>query len=277
MPVVDLGAPAPPPTCTQWVTVDQLGCAVTGLASPDQVTLAIEAASEVLWALSGRRFGYCPVQVRPCRQRCITEPWPMLTERWSTYDYGLAPNLGTWFSWFSRCGACINLEGDCGCTRLAQIELPRPVGSISQVTVDGVVLAPNAYRVDRHRYLVRLDGGAWPTCQDMSLDLGQANTFGVSLLRGRAIPRAGTMAATELACELVKAYAGVKCKLPDRMTALTRNGVSITALDPMTFLTKGLSGMYRVDLFLASYNRNGLRRRGSVASPDDLRRRHQIV
>lgn len=281
MPVVDLGTVLPDATCTDWVDPTGLCCAVSGIASDEAIATAISSASSVLWALSGRRFGACPLPpLRPCQRRCHREPWPTLGRNWD--HYGTAPNLAQSVAWYTGCGLCTNDVEDCSCTRLQQVRIPGPVAALSQVTVDGIVLPTSAYRVDRvgHRwYLVRIDGGTWPYCQNMAADLTQPNTFGLTgLHRGRPIPAAGVSAAGELACELVKScLPGEKCRLPSRVTSLTRNGTTIAALDPMTFLDKGLTGLYRVDLFLAAYNPNRLRRAASVASPDSLNRRNRKV
>lgn len=43
------------------------------------------------------------------------------------------------------------------------------------------------------------------------------------------------------------------CQLPERVTSVTREGISLTTLDPQTFLDRGLTGLIRVDEWLASY------------------------
>lgn len=53
-----------------------------------------------------------------------------------------------------------------------------------------------------------------------------------------------------LACEYGKAAAGKPCSLPERVTSITRQGVSWTVLDPQEFLAGGFMGMGRVDQWL---------------------------
>ena len=53
-----------------------------------------------------------------------------------------------------------------------------------------------------------------------------------------------------LAAEYGKAAAGKPCALPERITNVTRQGVSWTILDPQEFLDKGYTGMSRVDQWL---------------------------
>jgi len=54
-----------PVTWTCQIPTDQL--ATTGTA--------VAAATEILWALSGRQFGTCDVTIRPCRRSCANAPW----------------------------------------------------------------------------------------------------------------------------------------------------------------------------------------------------------
>lgn len=54
-----------------------------------------------------------------------------------------------------------------------------------------------------------------------------------------------------LADQYVKAATGQKCSLPERVTAVTRQGVSWTMLDPMEFLEKRFTGIGRLDSWLA--------------------------
>lgn len=57
-----------------------------------------------------------------------------------------------------------------------------------------------------------------------------------------------------LAVEYGKAAQGSPCALPERITSVTRQGVSWTVLDPQDFLSKGYTGMSRVDHWLAAVN-----------------------
>ena len=54
-----------------------------------------------------------------------------------------------------------------------------------------------------------------------------------------------------IAVEYGKAAAGQACALPERISNVTRQGVSWTILDPQDFLDKGYTGMSRVDNWLA--------------------------
>lgn len=72
------------------------------------------------------------------------------------------------------------------------------------------------------------------------------------------LPPGADKAAKRLADEYVKASTGSACALPERITSITRQGVSWTILDPQDFLTEGLSGIGPIDQWLTQV---GLRSR----------------
>jgi hypothetical protein len=55
-----------------------------------------------------------------------------------------------------------------------------------------------------------------------------------------------------LANEYGKAAAGKACALPDRLSTITRQGVSWTVVDPQDYLTNKMTGMGKVDSWLAA-------------------------
>ena len=113
-------------------------------------------------------------------------------------------------------------------------------------------------------------------CSDHS---DPALAFSVDFDYGFAPPPAGVRAAADLACQLAlscdPATVG-ECKLPQRVTSITRQGVSMVVLDPFDFLEEGRTGVYTVDLFLKTYNPTRNRRPPAVWSPDIGRRTRRI-
>jgi hypothetical protein len=57
-------------------------------------------------------------------------------------------------------------------------------------------------------------------------------------------------------------------KLPQRVTTLTRQGMSAVILDPQQFLDKGYTGLTLCDRFIQRHNPNHLRRAPVVLNPD---------
>ena len=98
---------------------------------------ALTTASQILWAKSGRRFGYCRVQERPSYPGCGCE--------------------------CSCPDPCDSMNG------LAHIRLSRgPVSRLHSVWIDGIEQPIHQYAVANYRELVRLDGGALPQWNDLS-------------------------------------------------------------------------------------------------------------
>lgn len=119
--------------------------------TPEQTTRIermLQVSNEIIWRLSGKQFGACPVTVRPCRQACTDTPtWGY----WSGHLWTPVLDNGSWFN--TKCGKCG--PTGCSCTELCEVDLPGPVLEVLEVKLDGVVLNPDSYRVDNFRKLVR--------------------------------------------------------------------------------------------------------------------------
>lgn len=260
MPILgdDAHAPRQAP-CAPWTT-EALVAAYRGCSGKTFdagiVQTAIDVASRILFELSGRQFpGECTTTFRPCRRR----------------GGDASPS---WWEFDSSWGWCGCASDPCSCAGVDRIQLGvQPLNEVDEVLVDGVALvAGTDYRIDDNLWLVRLGGQAWPASQDLSKDpLADVDTFQVIVRHGMPVPPDGELAARALACNLALAMspAGTgDCQLPQRVVSYTRQGVSVALIDPWTFLDRGRTGIYEVDLFLSAVNPGGLRRRGAVGSPD---------
>lgn len=241
----------------QWICeIDAESAALTGVA--------VTAATEVLWALSGRQFGLCEITLRPCRRDCDDGTfWDDFGPPW-TGSYYPRPALigGLWFN--LTCGGC---AGSCSCSRVSEVVLPAPVHEIVTVKVDGVVVT-GGYRVDNNRLLVRTDGEEWPRCNDLSLDDTEPGTWSVTATYGQVVPDGGHLAMGALACEIIRAVTGGDCKLPAGLQQLVRQGVTISYPDVGELFRQGRTGLYLVDMFLAAWNPDRLRNRSRVYRVD---------
>lgn len=247
--------------CSDWPIT--WPCDVSA-ASPALTGYAVSMATRVLWRLSGMQFGTCTVTLRPCRRECY-ETWPW---GWSQFnDIASSPTpLSDWRYWFPvSCGAC---SSGCSCAAVSEVLLPSPVSSIVSVKLDGTPLATGSYRVDNNRLLVRTDGGQWPYCNDLSKDDTHTGTWSVTAAYGQDVPAGARLAMGELACEIVKAGQGEDCRLPPGVIQLARQGVTIQYPDVGQLLKNGRTGLYLVDLFLASENPHGLQQRARFYSVD---------
>lgn len=242
----------------QWVcTLDATSAAVTGVA--------VSAATEILWALSGRQFGLCEVTLRPCRRECDDGRfYDDYGPPWTGGSYPQQPALigGLWYN--LTCGSC---PGSCSCATVSEVVLPSPVHEIVTVKVDGVVVT-GGYRLDNNRLLVRTDGTEWPRCNNLALDDTEPGTWSITATYGQVVPEAGKLAMGELACQLVKAIGGGDCRLPAGVQQLVRQGVTISYPDVGELFRKGRTGLYLVDAFLAAFNPGGLRQRSRVYRVD---------
>ncbi|QGH80030.1 head-to-tail adaptor [Gordonia phage NHagos] len=204
---------------------------------------ALGMAADVLWALSGRQFGKCPVLARPCPQRVGDSYWrtggPVIM--WDGDDW---LNVG--------CGCA----GRCVLTGPRMVHLPGPVAEIVTVTIGGQVIDPAGYK--REGNVLYRVGASWPS-QDLSRPLDEAGTWSVEYLRG-VEPPAGVATLTGLlAAEFDKACSGDgKCRLPRNVTAVTRQGISYQLYDPQDIYANGKTGLAEVDMWLASVNPNHL-------------------
>lgn len=248
------------PVCAPWEIDDLACCDLPDGTSEELIARWQAVASEVLWVGSGRRWGTCPVTVRPCLRRCgggsgLPVPYRDADGAWR--------NL-------SACGC----HDDCSCVELSEVVLEGPVASVTEVSVDGAILGEDAYRLDKVGSgwrLLRTDGGRWPSCQDMTLDCDQFGSFCVTYEQGIELDVLAIAAVSELTCELVKAcIPGCKtCRLPKNVQSLTRRGVTITFDDSVSWLKQ----LPMVNAFLSATNPEGLTSASSVWSPDVARPR----
>jgi hypothetical protein len=254
--------------CTVWITDEDIEACDYVIPDGFDTTAIRTAASELAYVLSGRQFpGVCDYVSRPCGYSGYGTSNFQL---WGTT--GGLPALpyqigGSWFNGW--CGCHMDR---CGCSSYPSIDLGRgDVLEVSQVIVNGEALADEDYRLDSARFLVRLDGGVWPCCQDMTVNSG-AGYFAITYTAGAEPPEAGKRAAASYATELIKACTGDdSCRLKPNVQQIARQGVSVTFIDPSLFIDRGVTGVYDFDLFVIAYNPHGLRRSARVWSPDSPR------
>lgn len=228
-----------------WVVPEEL----EGASASPYAYEACKMASYVLWAFSGRKFsGIRTVTERyecPCRSSALSV-YPYLDGSGNIYnavDRGIPTT-------------------DCGCGgtvggRHVRLRLRgNPVRSVQRVVKNGEVLDPSTYKIVNGS-LLQLTGSNHDVC-----GLEVTYTYGVSA------PVAGQRAARKLAEELVAGWSGEDCMLPDRVTNVSRQGISFTVIDPQDFLDDGRTGVYEVDLFLRAANPDKARKPARVFSPD---------
>lgn len=230
--------PWTPIMCMNWPTGSE---AVTGYA--------IESATFALWSASAGMYGLCTRTIRPCRRDC-NDAFGSWWQWTPSGAWPVQPMLyrGNWYN--VVCGSC----GDsCSCTGIQETILPGPVASVVAVRLDGVTLAATGvYRLDNFDRLTRIDGGVWPTCQDMNAADTEVNTWAVDVQFGIPVPVLGQQAVGELAVEIAKACLGQECRLPQNATQIVRQGITLTIENPNDFVER----LYFCGLFINAVNPN---------------------
>lgn len=189
---------------------------------------AIDDASTVMYYLTGRQFsGTCQTTVRP---GCLTVPC----------HCGCTPNqvnLGVW-----------------------------PVTQLNSVRYGGVVYTgaslTDTFHVNGFRFIARNDGDTFlsgnqsavaGSSQD-SVDALGGTVFEATVSYGMQVPRLITRATRDLACNLVAVCCEQPCKLPERVTSVVRSGISMQMASVVDLLRTGDTGIYSVNLAIATFN-----------------------
>lgn len=232
------------PTIAPWLAVPDLPSPLPTLPGGEADWLRhIQSASEVLWALSGRRWAGGPtIRTVEVVAAGSTDTIP-----------------GSWHpSWGVHVADGEVYNHGC-CQRPTSIRLPGDPSRVLSVGEGTTTRDPATYRLNG-RYLEDLSGRGWPTCHP---------GIAVRYEAGRVPPEAGRTAAGLLARELGRAQIGDPgCALPANVTSVVRQGLTQTLVPALTLFSAGRTGVPAVDLWLATVNPNGLRQRTRAWSPD---------
>ena len=239
-----------------WVSPEELGT----YANSEFAYEAAKSASGILWSLSGRKYsGVTTVTERyVCAMRSYTLGASSRTHNAVLLDgnvYNIPENE---FDDFAE------LVSD-GLSPESRIRLRgRPITKIHAIrTRNGSIVPPDQYYLVDHSTIQARAGVPWTPC----------NTE-ITYSYGTYPPTLGKMAARTLAIELAKLWAGDDtCALPERVTSISRQGVTYTVLDNQDFIDDLKTGVYAVDLFLKSSNPDRARAKARVFSPDTPRAR----
>jgi hypothetical protein len=224
-----------------WVTPADLGPALENSPYADD---ACKAASYLLWALSGRKYtGTTTVTEHYIRFAPLINTH-LIREAAIIYSHidETLPLVKPWATNETR----IRLRG-------------QPVQEVHAVrNANGGLVSEDTYYVVDHSavYFYR-------PALIIPADIEITYTYGIDP------PLLGKMAARRVATEFIKLWNGSEdCALPERVTSVSRQGVSYTVLDSQDFLEEMRLGIYEIDLFLKTVNPNKAQRRSKVFTPD---------
>lgn len=211
---------------------------------------AEDLAVHVLWALSGRQFGECPVLARPCPVTCAVPG----TVAWSFPSPWLVIwDGGNWRNIACGCGGRCDYRAPNVVHLASRVALP--ITAIESVVIEGTVLPDDQYKLEGD-LLYRI-GADWPS-QNLSAELDAPGTWSVTYLRGNPPPPGTDVLVGLLAKEFLSACRGGKCRLPRRVRSVTRNGVSYDMIDPTDIYRERKTGISEIDLWLSSVNPNAI-------------------
>lgn len=234
-----------------WITPEELGT----YAESEFAYEAAKAASNLLWAMSGRK--YSGITTVTERYVCATLSYrygPSVRNNKAELVLGDVYNIP-----YSDMDSYTAVTTD-GLSPQSRIRLRgRPVQKIHTIrNRSGVVVDPTSYYLVDHSTIQATAGSRWTPC-----DIEVTYTYGIEP------PTMGKMAARTLAIEFCKLWNGDDdCILPQRVTSVSRQGVSYTILDSQDFIAELRTGLYAVDLFLKSVNPDGARAKARVFTPD---------
>jgi len=234
---------------------------------------AADAATDILYSLSARQFtGKCgPVTIRP-----VARP-----ENADTRGWVFAGSGGWGYGW----GA--SATGNLGFPPVMALyaeDLPPfielydyPVTEINEVKINGTVIPPEEYELREFKWLIRKMPTisyspsvmwGWPTSQLQYLPDTEVNTFSVTYTFGQDPGSGGRMAARALAENIAMPIFGDANKYPERVTTITRQGVTAQIASVIDIMKTGGTGIRTVDLWLMTVNPQKRRKRPIVFSPD---------
>lgn len=264
--------------CFPWTTDNAVKGAVAGIDPLADMTEWIEAAGQVLYALTGRQFkGLCRATIRPghdscsCGGLCAAHAfgWPF-SGGFGLYGSGWPVGFGAWLG-----GAQEGPRNTLICA--SEIDLAHDARLVESIKIDGIEIDPATWRLDPLGKLVRQPDASgnqlvWPCCSRVGPPTGQPGTFEIRYLYGQDPPGAVVMAVNVLAGQFWLATnpggAG-QCKLPAHVMTMVRQGISSTFVtDVSVILEKGYTGLPLVDQVIAAFNPNHLTRRARVISID---------
>lgn len=254
----------------EWPVIWPEACRELDPVRAGRTAAMLGMATDLLWNWTGRRFGVCPVTVEfehdpgvcGCELVAARGGGTFTGRGLGVSGPGLRGGSAPWtpvlLAGVVKNLSCGCYQDPCVCRRgpaAGAVRLPGPVASVSGVTVDGD--PEGGWSLLPGGWLARAGGAAWPHAG-----------LRVSYERGTPVPVGGRVALGVLAWELSKAVECPEdCQLPQRVTAVTRQGVSVAVMDQFADLGEGRTGIWLIDSWVSSVMMASAGA-GTVVSPD---------
>lgn len=252
-------------TLIPWATLDDLPGRPTLPGGDEQWSLLLAASSEVLYALTGRRYAGLRERAvelyAPCRCEGL-RIGPRIPAAWLDYALGGGSVLSS--AAYDPYSLPSGVWGSC---RPHEVRLPnRGVAALlAAQDAAGAPLDVSRYRIERGGYLRR---APWRGPDDAPLP-GCRRPLRLRYRFGRDPGPAGRVHAATLALAFGQASIDPDSSpLPGLVTQIVRQGVTFTQQAASTLIEKGQTGLAPVDLWIASANPARLRRPSRSWSPD---------
>jgi hypothetical protein len=245
-----------------WTNVEELG----DYADSDYAYDAVKTASYLLWAMSGRKFS----GITTVTERYVGTLDPYLRIGGSTLNYWPTLVNGSMYNMptggFDRSSNHDYMADGTSVNGRLRLRGRKVIKIHAVRDIYGTIIDPSYYYLVDHSVIQSAPNSNW-----------RPHNVEVSYTYGTQPPSAGRSAARLLAIELIKLYEGDDtCALPQRVTNISRQGVSYTLLDSQDFIDDLRTGLYAVDLFLKTANPDKARARARVFSADMPRARRIV-
>jgi len=213
---------------------------------------ACQSATHLLWALSGRKYHTGTI---------ATEQY--YSDRSYVTSWSTRPFPGSYV--FDGFSAFLIDRVDYQNSRIRLCGVPiKAIGSITNLDT-GEVMDSSEYSIVNRS-----------TIQFKSMPVKGVD---VSYSYGQQPPAIGRMAALQMARNFYFLWSGREdeCQFPDRVTQVTRQGMSWTILDNQDFIDELKTGLYAVDMFLKMANPAKATQKAKVFSVDIPRGRRRSL
>ena len=241
---------------------------------------AAAAASEILYERTAHRFtGTCgPVTIRPVNRPTNGDSRAMFAGGGGGWGYGWGSSM------MNNLGELpimeMYVDGSAPVIELYDY----PVNEILLVKIDGVEIPATEYELRESKYLLRIRPTAgyqaterfgWPTSQIQDLPDTEVGTFSVTYNYGQDPGSGGRMACRALALNLALPSFGEANAYPERLTSISRQGVTAEFANVIDIMKTGGTGIRTVDMWIKSVNPNLQMKKPLVYSPDTARNQRQ--